>query len=97
MNKRENTLHYAEDAAHTVYASYVTAIDTNNGILNEEKLKHERENLFRKATQYLQEEFITETQRYPVGDISSVEMDIDFVAVKREDWQEIIDYLAGNE
>lgn len=97
MNKREEVLQIAEDGAHTVYASHMTAIDTNNGMLNEGKLERERDKVFRQATKYLQEEMVDSTQLYPVSDISGVKMNIDFVAVHREDWNKIINFLAGDE
>lgn len=97
MSKKEEILRVAVDGAHTVYAHHMTAIDTNNGMLNEGKLEREKDKVFRHATKYLQEEMVTETQLYPVSDISGVMMDIDFVAVHRNDWSKIINFLAGDE
>lgn len=97
MSKKKDILRVAEEGAHTVYARHMSSIDTNNGVLNEGKLERERDKVFRSATKYLQQELVSEVQHYPVNDISGVVMDIDFVAVKRKDWTEIINYLSNDE
>lgn len=97
MDKREKIISLAESAAHTVYAHHVTDIDTNNGALNEGKLDKERTRIFSQAVIYLKDTFMTEIQYYPVNDISEVVMDIDFVAIKRDHWKEILKYLDTHE
>ena len=74
-----------------------TSVNTNNGILNEHFLERQK-SLFIKGiigewTEYL----IDVKQEYPKDDISDIELTADFVIMKRDDFDELKQYINNTD
>jgi predicted TIM-barrel enzyme len=90
----EEAKHILEDAL-LVYSEETHAINTNNGILNEEYLKYHKKQLLKKAISYLTEEVVKHKQSFPQNDLSDVVLTTDFVVLKRKDFDKLVKLIEN--
>lgn len=83
------------EEAFTVYSQEEHAINTNNGILNEEYLKYHKKALLKKSIGYLAEELVKHRQGFPKDDISDVELKTDFVVLKRKEYDKLMNLIQN--
>lgn len=65
----------------------------NNGILNRENVIKQKTKLLKESIEYLTDDLVTDIQHYPENDISKVELDIDFVVMKRKEFEYVKNVL----
>ena len=70
--------------------TYVTHINTNNGVLNNDYIEREKQKFFRDSSKYLIEDLVKTVQEYPVEDISEVKMSTEFYVLRKEDLERIL-------
>lgn len=95
MSSKEEILFKMQAEAFPVHIRHKTAIDTNNGVLNNDKLAREKRLALSNNMTYLTEELIKTKRSYPVNNISEVILEGDFVVVKRKDWKEVMKYIEN--
>ena len=92
--RKKDILHILEERSYSVSGSLNTAVNVNNsGTLNKEKLEKERLGYWKTLTSWLAPVLIKKVQDYPYQDISNVEFSADFVVMRREDFDEIKEYV----
>ena len=93
-NKENRILNILEDEVFTVHNYKEHYLNTNNGVLNDEHLQREKKHLLCESVSYLVDEVVGYTQHYPHDDISKVELETDFVVMKRGAFEELRDFAT---
>lgn len=88
MDNKEKALDIL-DEAFIVHAEETHAINTNNGILNDEYLRYHKKQFLKKAVSYLTEEVVKHKQGFPNNDLSDVTLSTDFVVLTRKDFDKL--------
>lgn len=96
MMKKDKMISLLKDKIYQVHGVHNTAINVNNGILNERLLRRERKLFLQSTMSDLADNLVTKRQGYPQNDLSDVEFETDFVIMKRDDFNEVLKYI-GNE
>lgn len=91
-SNKEEALNILEDAL-TVYAEEEHSINTNNGILNDEYLNYHKRALLKKSVNYLTDEVVKHKQSYPKNDISDVNLTVDFVVLKANQYNKLMNLI----
>lgn len=89
MSRKEKALSIL-DEAFIVHAEETHAINTNNGILNDEYLRYHKKQFLKKAISYLTDEVVKHKQSFPTNDLSDVTLSTDFVVLTRKQYDKII-------
>jgi hypothetical protein len=97
MDSKEDIIDIINEEVVYVYADEQEYIDTNNGLLNKDYLRRRKEIFFKKNTLHLIDDIVQTKQHFPVNDVSSVDMKMDAVVIKKSDLDRILKYIEGNE
>ena len=84
MNKLDEIL---EEKIYPVRYQMSTAVNVNNGIMNEQVLEKAKRAFLMETVGVWKDELVKTSQGYPENDISDVIFDIDVVLLKRKDFE----------
>lgn len=91
MNKKIESI--LENKVYPVSYEMVTAINVNNGMLNDEVMEKARHSFLTHTVGIWAGELVKTDQQYPENDISDVIFGIDVVILKRKDFEVLQSYL----
>ena len=94
MNKQVDRI--LEDKVFPVSYEMVTAINVNNGMMNEEMLEKARHSFLTRTVGVWAGELVKTEQQYPENDISDVVFGIDIVILKRKDFDILQDAFQNS-
>tara|TARA_R110000822_G_scaffold302649_1_gene426924 strand:- start:12198 stop:12515 length:318 start_codon:yes stop_codon:yes gene_type:complete len=86
MNRVEQIL---EENIYPVRYQMSTAINVNNGVMNEQVLDKAKRAFLMETVGVWKDDLVKTSQGYPENDISDVVFDIDVVVLKRKDFEMI--------
>jgi small nuclear ribonucleoprotein (snRNP)-like protein len=65
-------------------------VNTKNGILNEKQLMSKRDELIKESLNVMLDDFTDIKQSYPENNLSNVNVSLDVVVLRREDYEKLI-------
>ncbi len=92
-NNKFEILRMLEEDTFPVFYSYKTSINTNNGVLNKDFVKLNKQKTIKDAIKIYTNELVDVKQSYPEQDISDVQLTVDHVIIKRKDFDDLIKYI----
>lgn len=96
-NKEKEALRVIQEEVYHVGGKRRLVMNTRNGLPEVDELREEKRKFLDYLMTHLQQELITTKKAYPVDDKLDVDLEADFMVIKRTDFHQIVEYILGDE